>query len=128
MEIILVTYLLYIAISLSLTIWVGRTLHTRGRVFVIESFHGNAESADSVNHLLLVGFYLINFGFVCLFMRMGTPPETVVGAVEYITTKIGIVLVILGFMHFYNMRNISNMRNKALARANKIQPAAPSVD
>jgi hypothetical protein len=59
---VMICYLSYLAISIGLTIWVARTLHKNGRVFLVEAFHGNEELADSVNHLLVVGFYLINGG------------------------------------------------------------------
>ena len=60
------THLAYLSISVALTVWVARTLHRNGRVFLVECFRGNTELADSVNHLLLVGFYLINVGYVTL--------------------------------------------------------------
>ena len=62
MNTITVTYLSYLAISISLTIWVAQTLHKNGRVFLIDVLQGNESLADSVNHLLVVGFYLINLG------------------------------------------------------------------
>ena len=63
---IIAAYLTYLAISMALTVWVARTLHTNGRIFLVDSFHGNEKLADSVNHLLVVGFYLINIGYVTL--------------------------------------------------------------
>jgi hypothetical protein len=110
---VLLTYAVYAAISLSLTIWVAQTLHKNGKIFLIDAFHGNADMADSVNHLLHVGFYLVNVGFVSLFLRFGDTPNDAVSSVEYISTKIGIVLLALGGMHFFNMFNFANMRSKA---------------
>ena len=57
-------YFSYLAISVAVTVWVARTLHKSGRVFLLDAFHGNAELADSVNHLLVVGFYLVNVGYI----------------------------------------------------------------
>ncbi len=110
---ILLTYAVYAAISLSLTIWVAQTLHKNGKIFLIDAFRGNEQMADSVNHLLQVGFYLVNVGFVSLFLRFGDTPNDTVSSVEYISTKIGIVLLALGGMHFFNMFNFANMRSKA---------------
>lgn len=109
----IVTYTLYIMISVSLTFWVGRTLYKNGRVFIVESFHGNEQMADSVNHLLLVGFYLVNFGVVSLFLKFGEKPTGTVEGIEYVASKIGVILVVLGGMHFFNMFNIAKMRKKA---------------
>ena len=105
------TYLVYIAISLAATIWVGRSLHHNGRVFLVENFRGHEKLADSINHLLLVGFYLINIGFVSLALRYGAKPQDLVGAVEFLSTKIGLVIVLLGFMHFFNMRALARFRD-----------------
>jgi hypothetical protein len=108
------TYLIYVAVSLGVTVWVGRSLHTNGRVFLVENFHGRDRLADSVNHLLLVGFYLVNIGFVCLALRYGDKPANLVGAVEFLSTKIGIVIVLLGVMHFFNMRMLVRFRASPL--------------
>src|SRR3954471_24698112 len=97
---LLVTYAVYVAISLAITIWVGRSLHRNGRVFLVENFQGQEALADSINHLLLVGFYLVNLGFVSLALRYGDKPTNVVEVFEFLSTKIGLVIVILGAMHF----------------------------
>lgn len=107
-------YTAYFLASLGMTIWVARTLHKNGRLFLVEAFAGNQALADSVNHLLLVGFYLINIGFILLFLRVGPKPGDMVGGVEYISTKLGIVILVLGIMHFFNMFNFSRMRKKGL--------------
>ena len=71
MNVTVVTYLLYLLFSGALTVWVAQTLHKNGRIFLVDVFHGNEALADSVNHLLVVGFYLINFGYVCLALQLG---------------------------------------------------------
>ena len=95
-NIIVATYLLYLLISVALTIWVARTLHKRGAIFLIDAFHGNAELADSVNHLLVVGFYLINIGFVSLALKTAAIIDTSRAAIELLSDKMGMVLLILG--------------------------------
>ena len=109
----LITYAVYAFVSVAMTIWVARTLHKNGRIFLVDAFHGNEAMADSVNHLLVVGFYLINLGFVSIFLSYGTKPSNAVEAVEYFATKFGIVLLALGAMHFFNMFNFAKMRDKA---------------
>lgn len=118
MSLVVISYLVYIVISIALTIWVARTLHRNGRVFLVEAFHGNESMADSVNHLLVVGFYLINVGYITLALKYGEKPLDVQGAVEFLSTKIGLVLVVLGAMHFFNMFNFDKLRRKSRARRN----------
>ena len=103
MEPIVVTYTAYIVISVLLTIWVARTLHKNGRVFLIEVFGGDEALADSVNHLLVVGFYLINLGYVSLALKIGLTVDTTQVAIEALSYKIGLVLLVLGGMHFFNL-------------------------
>ena len=116
-------YTAYFLVSLGMTIWVARTLHKNGRLFLVDALSGRQELADSVNHLLLVGFYLVNLGFILLFLRVGSKPADMVEGVEYISTKLGIVILVLGAMHFFNMFNFSRMRKKALTPRPPLLPS-----
>ena len=116
------TYLIYLAVSIALTIWVARTLHKNGRVFLIDVFHGNDALADSVNHLLVVGFYLINFGYISLALKLGYVVSTAEQSIEALSVKVGLVLLVLGGMHFFNLFVFSRMRK----RTNR-QPTQPPV-
>jgi hypothetical protein len=107
------TYLLYTVVSIALTMWVARTLHKNGRVFLVDAFHGNEALADSVNHLLVVGFYLINIGYVTLALKYGDKPTNLQEAIEFLSTKVGLVLVVLGAMHFFNLYVLSSSRRRA---------------
>lgn len=108
------TYLTYLVISVALTIWVARTLHKNGRVFLVDSFHGNETLADSVNHLLVVGFYLINIGYVTLALKYGAAAANAQEALETLSTKVGLVLLVLGAMHFFNLLVFSRMRKRGM--------------
>jgi hypothetical protein len=117
------TYIVYIALSIPLTIWVAQTLHKNGRVFLIDSFRGNERLADSVNHLLVVGFYLINIGYVALALKERIAPTDVREVLETISHKIGVVMLVLGAMHFFNVLVFSKMRRRALLQA--VPPPIP---
>ena len=117
------TYIVYIALSIPLTIWVAHTLYKNGRVFLIDSFRGNERLADSVNHLLVVGFYLINIGYVALALKERIAPTDVREVLETISRKIGVVMLVLGAMHFFNILVFSKMRRRALLQA--VPPPIP---
>lgn len=108
-----ITYLVYITLSLSLTIWVGRTLHKNGRIFLVDVFKGDAAMADSVNHLLVVGFYLINLGYVALALKLGYSVETARQSIEAVSSKVGQVSLVLGAMHFFNLYVFTRLRRRA---------------
>jgi len=110
MNTIVVTYIAYICISVALTVWVAQTLHKNGRVFLVDVFRGNEALADSVNHLLVVGFYLINFGYVTLALKIGYDVESARAGIEALSWKVGLVLIVLGAMHFFNLLVFSRIR------------------
>ena len=114
MEAIVVTYTIYLTISVMITVWVGTTLYKNGAIFLIDVFHGNAELAQSVNHLLIVGFYLINLGYVSLMMKIGGDIYDARGSFEALAQKLGLVLLTLGGMHFFNLYLFHRIRKNRL--------------
>lgn len=123
--IIVATYLTYIFLSVTLTIWVAHTLHKRGAIFLVDAFQGNRELADSVNHLLVVGFYLINIGFVSLALKTSDVIATSRAAIELLSDKMGMVLLILGAMHFFNLYVFSRIRKSARQSRTPLAPTPP---
>ncbi|MEO8027288.1 MAG: hypothetical protein ABI823_12485 [Bryobacteraceae bacterium] len=112
-------YAVYVALSLGVTIWVARTLERNGRRFLIEAFQGDEGMADSVNRLLVVGFYLVNIGFVTLALHTYVQVATLREAIELVSDKFGFVLVVLGMMHFLNLYIFNRMRRRGRA---EVQP------
>ena len=126
-SVIVLTYVVYLLISVALTIWVARTLYKRGAIFLVDAFHGNNELAASVNHLLVVGFYLINIGFVSLALKTQTNIFTARGAIELLSDKIGMVLLTLGGMHFFNLYVFSRIRKGARRQLVPPPPVVPNA-
>ena len=117
MNYIIITYSLYLVITIALTIWVARTLFKNGKVFLIDIFHGNKELADSVNNLLLVGFYLINIGYAVYTLQVTGNIVNVQQVIESLSLKIGLIILILGGMHFFNLYIFFTLRKKATQEA-----------
>ena len=105
-------YGLYLLITIAITIWVARTLSKNGEVFLIQCFGHNAELARSTNHLLVVGFYLVNIGFITLTLSLGAEPKTMPDAIRFLSGKVGLAVIVLGAMHFFNMGAISHFGRK----------------
>lgn len=95
------TYLLYIGISLTMTFWVGRTLNKNGHVFLMENYNDNAPLAKAINSMLLVGFYMINIGFISYTLKIQDgAPVNYAQVLEFLSLKVGFVAIVLGVMHF----------------------------
>ena len=112
---ILVVYVIYLICTIALTIWVARTLFKNGQIFLIDIFHGNKPLADAVNNLLLVGFYLVNIGYVVYALKTTEYVVDVRAIIEVLSVKIGFIILMLGGMHFFNMYVFFRLRKKALA-------------
>src|SRR5690349_12874007 len=93
------TYSIYLPVSILLTIWVARTLFTNGRIFLIGIFHQDTILADSVNKLLLVGFYLVNIGYAVYTLKIYESIEATQAIIETLSLKIGWIILVLGAMH-----------------------------
>ncbi|HTF90958.1 MAG TPA: hypothetical protein VK843_21240 [Planctomycetota bacterium] len=126
-EPIVVTYLIYLALSIALTVWVARTLHRNGKVFLVDVFGGNEDLASSVNHLLVVGFYLVNLGFISLTLRTSLQVLGARDSIELLSSKVGMVLVVLGCMHLFNVYVFNSFRRRSmeLARHGTRPPPLP---
>lgn len=113
MNYIIITYSFYLVITIALTVWVARTLFKNGKIFLIDIFHGNKELADSVNNLLLVGFYLINIGYAVYTLQVTSGINNFQEVIEKLSVKVGLIILILGAMHFFNLYIFFTLRKKA---------------
>src|SRR5476651_2673025 len=128
MNYFILTYAFYLAISIALTIWVAKVLFKNGRIFLVDIFLGNTDLADSVNKLLVVGFYLINIGYMSLVLKEeGLIANTQV-VVEVLSRKLGYIILILGAMHFLNLTIFFKLRNRAQHNATRPGPVVPRME
>jgi hypothetical protein len=117
MDYIVLAYSIYLPIAVALTIWVARTLHANGKIFLVDIFHGQNELAISVNKLLQVGFYLISLGFAIIKLEINPSwkYDQAIGQnvqeqinntqsmIEELSYKLGSFILILGLMLFINL-------------------------
>ena len=94
-------YALYLTISIAMTIWVARALSSNGEVFLVRCFGQDRELASSTNRLLVIGFYLVNLGFISY--RLNDWKVDPASLIPEVGSRVGISLLVLGLMHFFNM-------------------------
>ena len=112
-----VAYLVYACVCVVLTVWVGRTLSTNGEVFLLDVLGGQPTLAHAVNRLLLVGFYLITFGYVATTLPTYALITDAEIAVDTFAPKFGGVLLVLGIIHLSNVFLLSRVaRRRSLGR------------
>ncbi|MEU0985526.1 hypothetical protein [Streptomyces sp. NPDC005953] len=120
-----VAYIVYLLISVALTIWVARTLSKNGRIFLSDVMHGNEKLAEAVNHLLVVGFYLVNLGFVALYLRVAETVDDARELFDALSVKLGVVLLVLGVMHLGNVYVLNKIRRRGVMEREQIPPVSP---
>jgi len=113
MNYFILTYIVYLLVSIALTVWVAKVLFKNGRIFLVDIFHGNNDLADSVNKLLVVGFYLVNIGYMSLALKETGNIASAQVVVEVLSYKVGWIILILGGMHFMNLIVFFKLRNRA---------------
>lgn len=126
MDLTVLTYVVYLVISVGLAVWVGRTLGRAGRVFLADVFHGDDKLADAVNHLLVVGFYLVNLGFDVLWLKTTDSIPDAQSVFTELSIKIGTVLLVLGGLHLGNVFILNRMRLVVLDEGNPQPPVRPT--
>ncbi|QNE75452.1 hypothetical protein F0344_13225 [Streptomyces finlayi] len=125
MDLNVVAYVIYLLISVALTVWVARTLSRNGKVFLADVLHGNEKLAEAVNHLLVVGFYLVNLGFVTLYLKNADSVTDARQLFEALSTKVGVVLLVLGGMHLGNVYVLNKIRRRGLMEREQTPPVPP---
>jgi hypothetical protein len=128
MDWVTTSYLTYLAITVPLTVWVASTLSTNGQVFLEDVFTDNSALAEAINKLLVVGFYLLNVGFVLLYLRTGETAFSLPSLVEVVSVKIGVVMIVLGLIHFTNVYVFNSIRRRVRMEGLRTPPLAPQWD
>ncbi|MFF9039957.1 hypothetical protein ACF090_31335 [Streptomyces sp. NPDC014892] len=125
MDLTVVAYVVYSLVSVGLTVWVARTLSRNGRIFLSDVLRGNESLADAVNHLLVVGFYLVNLGFVALYLNADGAINSPREVFEAVSAKLGVVLLVLGALHLGNVFVLNKFRRRGVMEREQLPPVAP---
>jgi uncharacterized membrane protein len=100
-----------------LTVWVARTLSSNGEVFLVECFGHDEILAKSTNHLLVVGFYLVNLGFILLSLQLRRDAGHVPELFRFLSSKVGLAVVVLGGMALLQHARDRQVRPQGLGLA-----------
>lgn len=123
----LTTDLAYLGLAVPLTVVVATLLSRSGRVFLADALEGRPDLATAVNRLLLVGFYLLNLGFVSLYLRAGGTVVDARGLLEELSLKLGVVALVVGVLHVGNVAVLSTIRRRHQLDALRGAPLAPQA-
>jgi hypothetical protein len=97
--------ILYLLITSYVTIYVGQVLYKNGRHFIVEMLH-DEQLTEFVNKVLLVGYYLLNLGYVSVMLTHVRRADSLSELIPSLSIAIGRILVTLGIMHCLNITAI----------------------
>ena len=98
--------IIYLFLTTYITVFVGKVLHRNGRPFLLQMLL-NEELTDSVNRILLTGYYLVNLGYVSIMLTLQRPAETAVEIIPSLSISVGRILLTLGIMHYINIAAVT---------------------
>jgi hypothetical protein len=100
---IVTVYILYLIVSIALTIVTATILTRSGKTFLTRVFGGDEALGQALSRLFAVGFYLLNFGFIILAMRSSATVRDTRQAMDLLSVKLGEALLIIGALHLLNV-------------------------
>ncbi len=106
-------YILYLLITVVLTIVTATILARSGRIFLTHMLGGDEALGQAISRLFAVGFYLLNLGFVILAMRDTGSVHSTQQAVQVLATKLGEAVLVIGVLHLINVFALTRMGRRA---------------
>jgi hypothetical protein len=96
-------YIVYLALTVLVIVYVGKLFYRNGRVFILALMKDDAVATDRLNHILLVAYYLFNIGYALVKLRLWQKVENLEMLVSSIASHMSLLIFILASTHYLNM-------------------------
>jgi len=96
-------YGIYFLITFVVVILVGRICYTNGNKYVLAQVSEHEELCQRINRLLLLGYYLMNLGFVAISLVFWETIDSIPNLIEILSIRIGFIVVSIALMHYFNL-------------------------
>ena len=117
MDLIVLSYCVYLLLGISLTLIVGRLVFNRGVIYLQDVFGTNQELASATNQLLRVGFYLVLGGYILLTLKITGEIANIREMLEILSGKLGTIVLAIGILHLFNLLILSTIRKNRITEA-----------
>ena len=97
------SFIIYLLITWFITVHVGLIFYRNGKSYILNLLHGDEKLTLFINRMLLIGYYLLNLGYVTMTFRFGRSLHSWAEVITSIGTRTGKIMCILGIIHFCNM-------------------------
>lgn len=108
------SYFIYFFITIPVIVFVGWKCYKIGKIYLMDLLK-NGEVCNSVNKLLLIGYYLLNLGYIAVSISSWGKIDTVSEIMEVIFTKISLILIIISLLHYLNIGMLYFLRKQIIS-------------
>lgn len=99
----IIAYALYFGVTAFIVLRVGWLFYHYGAVYLKDLYPAREELAHSLNRLLLMGYYLLNLGYLALSLKQWPLIPSAEAMLALLCHKTGFICLVLGLLHFVNM-------------------------
>lgn len=99
----LIGYSIYLLVTGYVTVIVGYGFYKNGIHLIVDLFRGNTEAAGAMNTILLIGYYLVNIGYLALSIQTWPVIDNATILIDMLYRKVGVILLVLGVLHVNNI-------------------------
>lgn len=103
MNLNLLSYAIYVIITLVIIYFLGRYFYRNGGIYIKFIFGGNIQAANSANNLLLLLYYLLNMGYATAQLYNWTKITHLDVMLNELISKIAFILILLALIHYINL-------------------------
>lgn len=103
MNLNLITYGIYLLITVFIIIKVGLICYRNGNIFVAHLVPDDKDFCLRVNNVLLIGYYLINIGYTVITLSDWTTVISISQMIESLSKNTAIIVCILAVLHYFNL-------------------------
>lgn len=110
----IIAYFIYFAITFFIIVKVGRICYQNGNVFVSQLIPNHEDLCKKVNHVLLIGYYLLNIGYCTMTIISWDKIHNFSQLIEIISYKSALIITIIALLHYLNIFLITNYIKKLI--------------
>lgn len=107
----IISYILFLAITSYITVDVGRRCFNSGKLY-LEYLMKDKDFCLTVNRILLGSYYLVNLGYISISLSFWGKISSIEELLYTVSTRVGIIVLILCALHFMNMLTLFVLRKK----------------
>lgn len=114
MNLNIIGYVIYLLITTFIIINVGKICYRNGNIYVAQLIPEHEDLCQKTNQVLLIGYYLLNFGYCAMTLISWNKIISYPQLVEVISIKTATIICIIAILHYFNIYIITKYIQKLI--------------